>query len=138
MIAVYLLLLCAGGAVDPALERLVQAEAHAHRLNVEIVKAIITVESAWDSEAVSVKNARGLMQLLPATMAAVGGDPDRAFDPQENVHFGLVFIERLIDRYGDSAPPVLGAYFSGKPNVDRGDVKQYVKKVYDAYACGIR
>jgi hypothetical protein len=78
-------------AFHPALD-----DAHAQRLAVRVVGesdaagidarlvvALVAVESAWDARAVSRAGARGLGQLMPATAAGLGVDPD---DAEANLH----------------------------------------------------
>ncbi len=68
-----------------------------------LAAAIIDVESGFDSRARSWAGARGLMQLLPETMAReaaragmAAGDPD---DPVANVRLGIRYFRRLLDLF---------------------------------------
>ncbi len=130
--AVYLFALSMG--LQLQYEALVDSEAKAHSLDEELVKAVIQVESGWNPEARSDKNALGLMQLLPSTIASVGGDPRGWADPENNIHWGLLYIQQLLQLYGDDSERVLSHYYSGKgANVDRADVREYIQKVKAAY-----
>lgn len=78
------------------------------------IEAIITAESAGDPHALSPKGAMGLMQLMPATWAAMrnrldlGNDP---FDPRANILAGTAYLSDLHARYG--SPGFLAAYNAG-------------------------
>jgi hypothetical protein len=82
--------------------------------------AVIHVESGGNPQARSGKGAMGLMQLMPATWAALsmqqglGSDP---FDPRANVLAGAAFLRAMFDRYGD-LPSALAAYNAGPGRVD--------------------
>lgn len=78
------------------------------------IEAIIAAESADDPHALSPKGAMGLMQLMPATWAAMrdrldlGDDP---FDPRANILAGTAYLGDLHARYG--SPGFLAAYNAG-------------------------
>jgi soluble lytic murein transglycosylase-like protein len=116
-------------AFDPALDgpratrlaaRLV-TEADAAHLDARLIVALVAVESSWDPRAVSPAGARGLGQLMPATAASLGVDPD---DPEANLHGTVVHLAHLVARYaGRPAPEVyafaIAAYNAGSGAVDR-------------------
>jgi soluble lytic murein transglycosylase-like protein len=64
---------------------------------------------------VSVKGARGLMQLMPATAAKLG--VRNAFDGRENIEGGVRHLRHLVDRYGGNL--ALAAYNVGADAVAR-------------------
>lgn len=65
------------------------ADAYARHYHVppELVRAIIRQESNWNQRAISEKNARGLMQLMPGTAARFGVRD--SFDTSQNVGGGV-------------------------------------------------
>jgi hypothetical protein len=65
---------------------------------VNLVKAVMQVESAGDPLAISSKGARGLMQLMPATAKMLGVDPS---DPQQNVEGGSKYLQQQINAFDD-------------------------------------
>ena len=87
---------------------------------------ILRAESAWMIDARSAADARGLMQLLPATAALVarknglnwdGGDS--LYDPAINITLGTRYLAQVSARY--SGAPWLGsaAYNAGPNRVDQ-------------------
>jgi soluble lytic murein transglycosylase-like protein len=126
------------GATDGKLDRIVRDAAARHNMDPELVKAVISTESGWNSQAVSRKGAVGLMQLIPGTAQRFGvGNP---FDPAQNVEGGTSYLKSLLDRYDNDLPKTLAAYNAGEGAVDRSggvprypETQRYVRKVTDAY-----
>ncbi len=82
--------------------------------------AVIRVESRGNPRAVSPAGAMGLMQVMPATWAAMraryglGVDP---FDAHDNIVAGAAFLRLMLDRYGNPAA-MLAAYNAGPGRYD--------------------
>jgi hypothetical protein len=78
------------------------------------IHAVMKLESRVQRDAVSLKGAIGLMQIMPDTWTelrtryALSGDP---FDPRDNIHAGAAYLRELHDRYG--SPGFLAAYNAG-------------------------
>jgi soluble lytic murein transglycosylase-like protein len=92
---------------------------HAKLNNVrpDLVRAVIQVESAFNPYARSPKGALGLMQLMPATARELGvANP---FNVVENVRGGVIYLRRLLDRYGNNEQLALAAYNAGPGAVDK-------------------
>ena len=90
-----------------------------------ILFAITRQESNFDTEAVSSANARGLMQLLPATAAMTARRlgiphtlPMLTGDPAHNMRLGAAYIEQMLARYGGALPLAAAAYNAGPGRVD--------------------
>jgi soluble lytic murein transglycosylase-like protein len=82
----------------------------------DLLRAVISKESAYYPCAISSKGAQGLMQLTPATAAGLGvSDP---FDPKENIDGGARYLAELLTRYHGDLPLALGAYNAGPSVVD--------------------
>ncbi len=112
----------------------------ADRYNVDsaLVKAIIMVESGYNSKAVSHKGAQGLMQLMPRTAKAMGVKD--SFNPVHNINGGVKYFRRLLDRFDNDVRLALAAYNAGSRNVKRyrgippfKATKYYIKKVFKYY-----
>jgi soluble lytic murein transglycosylase-like protein len=106
-----------------ALARTVMQESLRSGLPVELVLAVILVESSGNAFAVSNAGAMGLMQLRPSTAEAVAADiglpwtgPALLFDPLANVQLGVAYLERLMARYGD-VETALAAYNWGPTRI---------------------
>src|SRR5258708_35340237 len=55
--------------VKPPYRELVEAAAARHRVDAALINSVIAVESTFDPKALSPKNARGLIQLVPEPAA---------------------------------------------------------------------
>jgi soluble lytic murein transglycosylase-like protein len=82
-----------------------------------LLRAVIVVESGFNSRAVSKRGAVGLMQLMPATATRFG--VSNPYDPKQNVHAGARYLKFLIDRFGHDIRLALAAYNAGEEAVDR-------------------
>ena len=104
-----------------------------------LLRAVIVVESGFNSRAVSKTGAIGLMQLMPATALRFGvTDP---YDPRQNVHGGAHYLKYLMDRFGQNLRLALAAYNAGEDAVARNgghippyeETREYVPKVMKIY-----
>lgn len=86
--------------------------ASVYHLPVELVDAVIQVESGWNRYAVSDKGAAGLMQLMPAT-ALRFGVRDR-FDIEDNIRGGVAYLALLIRLFQGDLRLALAAYNAGE------------------------
>jgi hypothetical protein len=105
--------------VHEAVARALVTESEATRIDPLLVLAMIEIESGYDPGATSHAGARGLMQLLPATMqreadelGLCGASPE---DPVANVRTGVRYLRRCLDAYRGQLDLALMAYNSG-PN----------------------
>lgn len=106
-------------------------------LDPRLIRAVITVESGNNPEAVSPVGAQGLMQLMPATQAYLGvTDP---FDPAANVRAGSMYLREQLDAFG-TLELALAAYNAGPGSVRRhggippfDETKNFVRRVLVLY-----
>jgi soluble lytic murein transglycosylase-like protein len=125
----------ADATVQEKFEPLIREHAVNQALRVELVRAVIQVESGYNPRALSPKGAMGLMQLMPATARQLG--VRNAFDPAENIRGGCAYLRQLLDRYHGNEELALAAYNAGSDAVDRHgnavppfqETRDYVKKV---------
>lgn len=133
----------------------VTAACEAYDLPPSLVYAIIRVESNFDPEATSGADARGLMQITPATYRwsqlrlsqTESVDPDALFDPKTNIDTGVHVLTLLYEEFHDT-DTVVAAYNAGLGNVEKwltdrrytsngetldvipyGETARYVKKI---------
>ena len=120
--------------------------AREHRVPEALLHAVITVESAYDPDAVSKAGAVGLMQLMPAT-AVRYGVLDRN-DPYANLNGGTRYLRDLMNRFDNNLNLTLASYNAGENAVARygnkvppfDETQNYVRKVlqlYSEHAIGI-
>jgi soluble lytic murein transglycosylase len=90
------------------------------------ILAIIRQESLYRKDAVSRADARGLMQMQPATATAVAKrwhlpvpSRDALFDPAVAIALGAAYVHELLDRYGQQLDLSLAAYNAGPVSVAR-------------------
>jgi soluble lytic murein transglycosylase-like protein len=103
--------------LEQRISRFIAGYAEQYRLDPALLRAVIKVESDFNPTAVSSKGARGLMQLMPPTAAALKVlDP---FDPKENIRAGAGELRRLLDRFGGNLKLALAAYHAGEARVSR-------------------
>ncbi len=109
-----------------------------YQIDPKLVLAIISVESAFNSRAVSSKNAQGLMQLIPAT--AERFQVKNSFDPEENIRGGLAYLRWLLSYFRGNVAWVAAAYNAGEGSVEkyRGippypETVNYVDKILQRY-----
>ncbi len=87
---------------------------HRFALPASSIRAVMQAESGGDVRALSPKGAMGLMQIMPATWAALrqryglGTDP---YDPRDNITAGTAYLRELHDRFGERG--FLAAYNAG-------------------------
>ena len=122
------------------------------------VWSIMREESRFHPQAVSVSNARGLMQVIPSTWNGIAqslretpGDP---FDPETNIRYGIWYLALQVGRNEGDLERAAAAYNGGPGNLGRwlrepriqGDntellrwihldeTREYVQKVLGSYA----
>jgi len=115
----------------------IAAAASLHAVDPALVEAVIRVESNFDAHAVSADGAQGLMQLMPATAADLGGRD--IWDPDESEAAGTAHLARLLQKF-NSLEVALAAYNAGEGTVERhggippySETRQYVRKVMSYY-----
>jgi len=120
------------------LRRKVSRFADEYNIDEELIRAVIQVESGWKPNAVSIKGAMGLMQLMPRTAAMLGVDD--AFDPGQNIEGGVKYLAQLTDKYKGDVEKALAAYNAGPSRVDAAggippfpETQRYVRNVMALY-----
>ena len=125
-----------------------------YELSPSLVYAVIFTESRFDKNAISSKDAKGLMQIgeITGEWAAELLDMEQyqkqmLFEPNIIIQFGCLFLNKLTNQFG-TTQTALAAYNAGSGNVSKwlqdshysddgktlidipyGETKRYVKKV---------
>jgi soluble lytic murein transglycosylase-like protein len=100
--------------------------------------AVIRAESNFDPNAISVKNAQGLMQLIPDTAARFG--VKKILDPEQNIRGGLAYLRWLLAYFKGNVGLVAAAYNAGEGTVDRyrgvppfKETQHYIMRIQEAF-----
>jgi soluble lytic murein transglycosylase-like protein len=118
---------------------LVEEAARRFGVDSALLMAVIDVESGGNPLAVSVKGAKGLMQLMPQTGMQQGADD--LFDPHQNILAGARLLDALLAMFGDW-PLALAAYNAGEGAVRKyggaippyAETREYVQRVMQRVA----
>lgn len=116
----------------------VETYSRAYQVPVELVEAIIEVESNWSPHVVSSKGAVGLMQLMPATAVSFG--VRNRFDIEDNIRGGVAYLTWLIRLFDGDLRLAVAAYFVGESQIllrglaySSPEVFRYVSRVAKRY-----
>ncbi len=101
--------------------------------------AVIRAESNFNVNALSNKNAQGLMQLIPET--AERFRVSKPFDAEQNIRGGLSYLRWLLAYFRGDVSLVLAAYNAGEGTVDRfrgvppyPETQGYIKRISQVYS----
>lgn len=100
------------------IDEIIVAAATRHGIEPLLLYSVMHQESAFNSQAVSPKGARGLMQLMPATAARFG--VKNILDPEQNIHGAAQYLRFLLDLFDGNVSLALAGYNAGE-----GAVKKY-------------
>ena len=130
--------LCAGQTDRIAATEWADRFADQYAVPIDLVGAIIEVESAWQPNAVSPKGAAGLMQLMPATAITFG--VTNRFEVEQNIRAGVAYLAHLLTVFRGDVRLVAAAYISGERRIassglhySNAAVFDYVRKVVRLY-----
>jgi len=117
---------------------LIEAASAQYKVDADLIASVIAVESNFEPKAISRRDARGLMQLLPETAARLGVRD--VFDPKENINAGTRYLSDLLRRYDNNLALALAAYNAGPEKVEKfgsvppyAETISYVRRVKRAY-----
>lgn len=119
------------------LQETIMAASRRYQVPPALIDAVIRTESGYRPQAVSRTGAKGLMQLMPRTAAAMGVRD--AFDPAQNIMGGTRYLARLLKKF-KSLRLAVAAYNAGPGNVRKykgvppfKETRRYVKTVMLRY-----
>ncbi|WP_089729624.1 lytic transglycosylase domain-containing protein [Candidatus Thiosymbion oneisti] len=121
-------------SVSKEVDRMVRSMAPQYRLDPNLVFAVIEAESGFNPQALSSRNARGLMQLIPATAERFGVRD--VWDPEQNLKGGMAYLRWLLDHFDGDVKLALAGYNAGERVVERyqgippyAETQAYVKRI---------
>lgn len=114
---------------------LIRRQAMRFDVDMRFALAVALAESNLNPNAVSPKNAQGVMQLIPDTQERFG--VRRPFDPESNIRGALTYIRWLAERFDGDMALVAAAYNAGEGMVEKyqgippfPETRQYVRRVF--------
>jgi hypothetical protein len=118
---------------------LIRAAAKRYSVDADLITSVIAAESNFDPKAISRRDARGLMQLLPETAIRLG--VKNIFDPQENIEAGTRYLSDLLQLYKNDLALTLAAYNAGPERVQQygqrvppfAETVSYIRRVQQTY-----
>jgi hypothetical protein len=118
---------------------IIRAAAKRYSVDADLITSVIAAESNFDPKAISRRNARGLMQLLPSTASQLG--VKNIFDPQENIDAGTHYLSDLLALYKNDLALTLAAYNAGPERVQHygqrvppfAETISYIRRVRQTY-----
>lgn len=126
------------GLTASSYEGLIRSASNRYNVDADLIRAVIKVESDFDSSARSNKGATGLMQLMPET-ARLHNVAD-LYDPSANIEGGVRHLKLLLGRYQGDLELSLAAYNAGIKAVEKhggippfAETRDYVRRVLSYY-----
>jgi soluble lytic murein transglycosylase-like protein len=101
------------------IQQMITAAAQQYGVDPALALGVAQTESNFSPTAVSSAGAVGVMQLMPATAAGLGVDPN---DPQQNIDGGVRLLSQLLTQYNGNVQQALWAYNAGPSSVASGNL----------------
>lgn len=108
--------------ITPPYDQLIDSVAQEHHLDPRLLHAMIHVESRYQQNALSIKGAVGLMQVMPATGERFGYT-DLSNAPN-NLRAGAAYLKWLLNHFDHNLELSIAAY-----NAREGAVKKYGRQI---------
>ncbi|MEG2310711.1 MAG: lytic transglycosylase domain-containing protein [Clostridia bacterium] len=120
---------------------IIKNEANKNKLDPYLVLAIIKSESGFNKDAISKKNAKGLMQIMDSTANEISKkqpiteniDNTNIFDPNVNISIGCNYFATLHTKYRGNIYIAICAYNAGMGNVDKWLETNIISKELNEY-----
>ena len=114
--------------------------AQLYRIPVPLIRAVIKVESDYDTRVVSAMDCKGLMQVHPAVEVDMGATGD-IFDARTNIMTGTRLLRWLANRLDGDLVLTIAGYHAGLGSLAKYGytvppfkyTRQYLKMVLDRY-----
>lgn len=118
----------------PHIVALVKEMAPLYRVDPQLVLAVMEAESNFNPVALSPKNAKGLMQMIPETLERFG--VRSPYDPRQSIRGGMQYLRWLLAYFEGDVMLVIAAYNAGEGTVNRyrgvppyAETRAYVKRI---------
>jgi soluble lytic murein transglycosylase-like protein len=98
-------------------DQIINDASNKYQVDRSLIASVIQAESGYKADAVSHAGAKGLMQLMDGTAAALG--VSNSFDPKQNIEGGTKFLSYLLRKYKGNEAVALAAYNAGPGRIDR-------------------
>lgn len=128
----------AGPGGKTEIRNIVKMASAQHRVAPELVWAVISVESNFNTKAKSHKGAMGLMQIMPDTAKFL--DIDDPYDTRQNIAGGTRYLSELLVQFNGNHEKAIAAYNAGPGAVKKyggippyRETRNYVSKVMKIY-----
>lgn len=117
----------------------IESAAIRYKIPVNLVRAIMHAESAFDPNALSAVGASGLMQLMPQTAREMYVKD--IFDAKDNIEGGVRYLRVLANEFDGDMVKIVAAYNAGPDAVRKyngqvppyAETQAYVRKVLQLY-----
>ena len=117
----------------------IEDAARRYRIPVNLVRAVMHAESAFNATAISRTGASGLMQLMPDTARDMFVRD--IFSPRENIEGGVRYLRVLTNEFDGDMVKIVAAYNAGPEAVKKyggqvppyAETQAYVRKVLNLY-----
>lgn len=140
-------------------EAIIEKYSEKYDLDILFVASVIRAESSFDVDAISPKDARGLMQIANITgrwaaeeLDILNYNEEMLFNPDVNIRIGCWYLDKLRKEFDNNISNVLAAYNAGSGNVNKwlanekyspngedlieipfGETREYIKRVNRNY-----
>jgi len=124
---------------DADIDKLILEAGTKFGVDPKLIYYVIRQESRFKPQAISNKNAQGLMQLIPATAERFHVEDIK--DPEQNIGGGVRYLRWLLKRFNGDVNLALAGYNAGEGAVEKcgnkvpdfKETKDYVEKITKAY-----
>lgn len=119
---------------------IIKSEAEKNNIDPYLILSIIKVESGFDQNALSNKNAKGLMQIVDSTAEEINNNinvaetiEDNIYNIDINIALGCKYFSNLINKYNGNYYLAICAYNAGMGNVDKWIEQGLISSKLDEY-----
>lgn len=98
-----------------SIQKAIADTSNKYKVDPELVEALIAIESSFNTNAISPKGARGLMQLMPATAMRYGmKNVQELHIPTKNIDIGVRHLKDLLELHRGQVSLAIASYNAGQ------------------------